>query len=44
MQKAIKVTKEEVTKFSGEKLKIAEAVFGDATGIVNARIVGSFTF
>ena len=36
--------KEEITKFNGEKLKIAEVTFGDSTAIIEARIVGSLFF
>ena len=37
----ISAKKDEITKFNGEKLKITEAVFGDSSAIINARIVGS---
>eukprot|EP00828_Plagiopyla_frontata_P048147 TRINITY_DN913_c0_g3_i1.p3 TRINITY_DN913_c0_g3~~TRINITY_DN913_c0_g3_i1.p3 ORF type:complete len:132 (-),score=38.78 TRINITY_DN913_c0_g3_i1:80-475(-) len=40
--KVLKVTKDEITKFNGEKLKIAEVVFGDSSAIIDARIVGKY--
>ena len=39
--KVISVKKDEIEKFNGDKLKVCETVFGDSTGIVNGRIVGS---